>query len=311
MSNPFNKNSRSFIPHSEPQIKNELKKLFDVKNIFQVRHSDSVENLVLVRKKNREIRLCVDFKNLNKASKKDNCVVPPMDQILQLVSRLEMLSLLDGFLGYNQVLVVEEDILKTTFKIKWGKFEYKRMPFSLINARASFQRAMDTYFHALIGKNFVVYLDGITVYSKNKKDHFQHLTQIFERCMKYGISLNPKKRNFTITKDKLLGHIISKEGITIDPKRVKKISQVNLPHNKKVMQLFFGKVNCVRKIILDFAKTVKQLQEMIKKYFVFKWTQVEKDVFDKIKDVIANAPVLHNPNFDEFVGTYTEANSGK
>ena len=99
-----------------------------------------------MRKKSREIRLCVDFINLNRALDKDNYLVPPMEQILQMVSGSELFSLLDGFLGYNQVLVAEEDRLKTTFKTKWGTFSYRRMPFQLINTGATFQRVMDIDF---------------------------------------------------------------------------------------------------------------------------------------------------------------------
>jgi hypothetical protein len=124
----------------------ELRKLLDVKIIFQVRYSAWLENIVPVRKQSGEIRLCVDFRNLNKASKKDNYPVPPMEQLLQTVSSLDILSLLDGFSGYNQVLVLEEDHLKTIFRTKWGTFTYKRMPFGLINAGETFQRAMDMAF---------------------------------------------------------------------------------------------------------------------------------------------------------------------
>ena len=125
-------------PKLEPLIQSEVKKLLDAKIIFKVRHSEWVLNLVPVRKKSGEIRLCVDFKNLNHASDKDNYLVPPMEQILQMVSISELFSLLDGFFGYNQVLVAEEDRLKTTFRTKWGTFSYRRMPFELINAGATF-----------------------------------------------------------------------------------------------------------------------------------------------------------------------------
>ena len=118
-------------PKLETLIQSEVKKLLDAKIIFKVRHSEWVSNLVPVQKKSREIRLCVDFRNLNSASDKDNYLVPPMEQILQMVSGFELFSLLDGFSGYNQVLVVEEDRLKTTFRTKWGTFAYRRFPLDL------------------------------------------------------------------------------------------------------------------------------------------------------------------------------------
>jgi hypothetical protein len=109
------------------------------------------------------------------------------------------------------------------------------MPFGLINARETFQRSMDIDFLGLINKCVVVYLDDVTVYSKNIEDHIQHLTHIFERCRKYGISLNPKKTIFGVKEGKLLGNIISQARIHIDPEQIKTIAQLPLPHNKKAM----------------------------------------------------------------------------
>ena len=125
----------------------------------------------------------------------------------------ELFSLLVGFPGDNQVLVVEEDRLKTTFRTKWGAFAYRRIPFGLINVGATFQRAMDIAFRGMIGHSVVVYLDDVTIFSKKKEEHAFHLKQIFERCQKYGISLNPKKCVFIVTEGKLLGQLISKKGI--------------------------------------------------------------------------------------------------
>ena len=107
----------------------------------------------------------MDFRNLNRALDKDNYPIPPMEQLLQMVSGSELFSLLDGFSGYNQVLLAEEDRLKTTFRTRWGTSAYRRMPFGLINAGATFQRAMDTAFRGLIGRSVVVYLDDITIFS--------------------------------------------------------------------------------------------------------------------------------------------------
>ena len=138
--------------------------------------------MVPVRKKSGEIRLCVDFRNLNRASNQDNYPVPPMEQILQMVLGSELFSLLDAFSGYNQVLVAEEDRLKTTFRTKWGTFSYRRMPFGLINIGDTFQRAMDIDFHDLNGCSAVVYLDDITIFSKKRDKPAFHLKYIFKRC---------------------------------------------------------------------------------------------------------------------------------
>jgi hypothetical protein len=149
---PFQQKLWKYHPSLEPLMCQELKKLLNAKIIFQVRHFAWVENLVPVRKKSGEICLCVDFKNLNSASEKDNYLVPPMEQLLQTVSGSEIFSLLDDFSGYNQVLVSTEDHLKSTFLTKWVTFAYKCMPFGLINVGETFQRAMDVAFQGLINK---------------------------------------------------------------------------------------------------------------------------------------------------------------
>jgi len=148
--NHFKKKLKKIHPKLEPTVKKELNKSLTAKTIFPVWHTQWVSNLVSVRKKNGEIQLCVYFHNLNRASDKDNYLVPPMEQILQQVSSFERLSLLDGFLGYNQVLMSPSDQLKTTLRTPWGTYAYRRMPSGLINVRATFQSALDIPFHGLI-----------------------------------------------------------------------------------------------------------------------------------------------------------------
>jgi len=116
-----------------------------------------------------------------------------MEHILKLVVGSELMSFLDGYSGYNQILVHPDDRLKTTFITKWGTYAYQKMPFGLTNAGATFQRAMDIAFKGLMNTKVVIYLDDITVYSKKHSNHLNDLKQIFECCERYGISLNPKK----------------------------------------------------------------------------------------------------------------------
>eukprot|EP00253_Pinus_taeda_P002984 PITA_02984 len=194
--------------------------------------------MVPVRKKTCEIRFCIDFKNLNKVSLKDNYPLPKMDHILQRVVGASRMSLLNGYSGYNQILVHEDDRDKTAFTTPWGTFHYAKMPFGLKNVGATFQRAMDITFTNEKDVFLVVYLDDLIVFSNSDEEHIYHLNIVFQRCRKYGISLNPKKSLFTMDEGKLLGHIISKKGIRIDPARVEAIQKIDFPHNKKEIQAF-------------------------------------------------------------------------
>ena len=191
--------------------------MVDAGIIAPIRYSSWMSNLVVVRKKNGDIRLCVDFRNLNQLSLKDNYPLPNMEHFLQQVTGEGMMSMLDGFSGYNQVLLKREDQLKTAFTTPWGTFMYLRMPFGLMNVGATFQRAMDFAFRDLIQKIIEIYQDDLTVVSKERKDHLSHLRIVFERCRKYGISLNPKKSIFRIDEGKILGHVASPGGVSIDP----------------------------------------------------------------------------------------------
>lgn len=162
-------------PTLAPKMQKELMKLRDGGIIKPIRDSTWVSNLVPIKKKNGDISLCVDFKNLNIASLKDNYGLPNMEAMLQQVTGCELMSMMDSFSKYNQVLVKENEQFKIAFTIPWGNYVYVRMPFGLINAGATFQRATDVAFHNYINKFMVVYQDDLTAYSKKVEDHCRHL----------------------------------------------------------------------------------------------------------------------------------------
>jgi hypothetical protein len=135
----------------------------------------------------------VDFRNLNRFSLKDNYPLPKMDYILQIVVSEKRISMLDGYSGYNQILVMEEDKKKTTFTTPWDTFMYEMMPFGLMNTEATFQRAMDITFIGEKDRFVVIYLDDITIFSASDEEHLENLKKTFEKCRRYGISLNPQK----------------------------------------------------------------------------------------------------------------------
>lgn len=222
-----------------------------------------------------------------------------MEKNLQSVSRSSLLSSLDGFYRYNQVLVEKEDRFKMTFRTKWGTYAYDKIPSRLINVGETFQQDMDIAFRGLIKKYVVVYLGDIIIYSKKQEDHVLHLKAIFERCQWYRISLNPKKTIFAIEECTLLRFVISLNQIAIDLRRIEAIKVISPPHNKKAMQSFLGKIIFVRRFISDFVEIVKPIQEMIKKDSNFKREKERKEEFDRIKEAIEEAPTLQIPNFDK------------
>jgi len=218
-----------------------------------------------VMKKNGEIWLCVNFHNLHKCSLKDIYPLPKMDHVLQKVVGTTRISMMDGFSGYNQVAMHPDDMEKTVFTTPWGTFMYYKMPFKLINAGSKFQRAMDILFVGEKEKFILIYLDDMMVFSTSDEDHIKHIKQTFIKCRKYGLSLNPKKSHFAMEEGKMLGHIVSKDGVKIDPERVVDIQNIPFPRNKKEVQYFMGKINFLRRFIPNLVETMRLITDMLKK----------------------------------------------
>jgi len=289
---PFRQKLRRINPKLLPSIEKEVNRLYKSGIIVPIRFSDWISNLVPVRKKTGEIHLCIDFRNLNKVSLKDNYPLPKMDHILQRVVGASRMSLLNGYSGYNQILVHEDDRDKTTFTTPWGTFHYAKMPFGLNNAGATFQRAMDMAFANEKDVFLIVYLDDLTVFSKTDEEHLYHLKVVFQKCRKYGISLDPKKSLFAMSEGKLLGHIISKDGIRVDPVRVEAIQQIEQPRNKKEIQSFNGKLNFLRRFIPNLAEHLREIMSMLKKDSQVKWTEEAVKSFNLVKLALSLAPTL-------------------
>ena len=157
---------------------------------------------------------------------------------------------------------------------------------------------MDIAFAKEIHDFLVVYLDDLTPFSKSDQEHLKHLRQIFMTCRKYGISLNPNKSLFGLEEGKLLGHIISKDGIRIDPERIQAILQIPYPRNIKELQAFLGKINFLRRFIPNLDELIRMINNMLKKDAKVKWYLEAKQAFEGIKAALTQAPVLTSPQFD-------------
>jgi hypothetical protein len=296
---------RPINPALEATIRKELEKLLKAGIIFLVNYSEWVSNLVPVQKMIGQNRLCVDFHTLNRASIKDYCPLHNMEMILQQVVGLQLMSLLDDFFGYNKIKVKRIDKYKTTFITRWGTFTYEHMSFGLSNAGVTFQRAMKISFDHLIGKNIQIYLDDLTVYSKTQSDHFGDLKRVLMRCKKFGISLDPSKSIFDITKGKILGHIVSESGINIDSERIAAILNLPAPTSKKEVQAFMGVIKFVRRFVPNFDLMVNPIHNLLKQDHSFSWTDDVRNAFVRIKKEISSAPVLVKPDFEKEFMIYT------
>ena len=253
---PFKQRARTFRPDLLPRIKDEIHRLLEADFIRPCRYAEWVSNIVPVEKKESgKLRVCIDFRNLNRATPKDEYPMPIADTLINNASGNRIISFLDGNAGYNQIFMAEEDASKTAFICPGfiGLFEWVVMTFGLKNAGATYQRAMNLIFHELLGNTVEVYIDDIVVKSAEFSSHIADLRKAFDKMRQYGLKMNPRKCAFGVSAGKFLGFVIHEHGIEIDPDRIKSIRNVGPPTCKVEVQRFLGKVNYLRRFISNLA----------------------------------------------------------
>jgi hypothetical protein len=267
---PVQQKLRPVHPEKLAAIKAEVEKLLKYGFIYPVPLMEWVSNLVPVTKKQGTIRVCVDYRDLNKACPKENYPTPFIDQIIDNYMGSVIFSFMDGFSGYNQIEILPADQHKTAFICPWGTFAYRNIPFGLKNAGATFQRAMSYAFHDI--KHIAEpYLDDLPAHSSNRPDHIGHLRAIFLRCRFYRIRLNPHKCIFAVESGRLLSFIVSKYGIRVDPLKIKAILALHPPTNLTQLQSLQGKENFLRRFICNYAEITKGFMRLLQKNTPFIW----------------------------------------
>nr|AAX95395.1 Reverse transcriptase (RNA-dependent DNA polymerase), putative [Oryza sativa Japonica Group]ABA92966.2 retrotransposon protein, putative, unclassified [Oryza sativa Japonica Group] len=233
-------------------VKAEVKHLYDAGFIRPCRYAEWVSNIVPIIKKNGKVRVCIDFRDLNKATPKDEYPMPVADQLVDAASGHKILSFVDGNAGSNQIFMTEEDIHKTAFRCLGAisLFEWVVMTFSLKSAGATYQRAMNYIYHDLIGWLVEVYIDDVVVKSKEIEDHIANLRKVFERTRKYGLKMNPTKCAFGVSASQFLGFLVHERGIEITQRSVNAIRKIQPPEDKTELQEMIGKINFVRRLYL-------------------------------------------------------------
>uniref|UniRef100_A0A2N9FW52 Integrase catalytic domain-containing protein n=1 Tax=Fagus sylvatica TaxID=28930 RepID=A0A2N9FW52_FAGSY len=190
---PVKQALRRMKPEVILKIKEEVEKQLKAGFLSTVTYSDWVANIVPVPKKDGKVRMCVDYRDLNRASPKDNFPLPHIDTLVDNTATNAVFSFMDGFSGYNQIKMAEEDKSKTAFVTHWGTFVYDVMPFGLKNAGATYQRAMVTLFHDMIHHEIEVYVDDMIAKSRTAQDHLTDLRKLFQRLKKYQLRLKPEQ----------------------------------------------------------------------------------------------------------------------
>lgn len=283
-------------PVKKELLKKEIDKLLN-EGIIEECESPWAAPVVLVPKKDGGVRLCVDYRRLNAVTVSDSYPLPRMDDLLQAAKRTSYMTTLDLRSGYHQVEVHERDRDKTTFVTPFGTFRYLRMPFGLKNAPGTFQRLIDQFRRGLSEVLILAYLDDIIVLSSTFDEHIKDLTLVFDRLKLFKLRVNREKCVFACSSVKYLGHLITPEGISVDPCKTEAISKRPPPRNVKEVQSFLQTASWYRRFINNFAAISRPLSDLTKKKSTWRWNTEQQTSFDTLKRLLVSAPILQQ--YDE------------
>ena len=249
-------------------------------------------------------RMVIDYRRLNDQMIEDKYPIPNIADILDKLGKCQYFSSIDLASGYHQVEMHPDDIPKTAFSTEQGHYEFKRMPFGLKNAPATFQRLMDNILKGLLEDTCLVYLDDIIVYSTSLQEHVEKLQKVFDRLNEANFKVKLEKCEFLRKEIKYLGHVITNEGVKPNPDKVDAIKRYPLPKTRKEIKSFLGLLGYYRKFIRNFADVTKPLTKRLKKGVTITVDQEYEEAFEKCKNLLINEPVLQYPDFTkEFVIT--------
>nr|KYP75603.1 Transposon Ty3-G Gag-Pol polyprotein [Cajanus cajan] len=292
---PVKQKLRRIKPEWSLKIKEEVQKQLDVGFLVVSQYPEWLANIVPILKKNGKMRVCVDYRDLNRPSPKDDFPLPHINVLVDNTSTNTVFSFMDGYSGYNQIKMAIEDQEKTSFITPWGTFCYRVMPFGLRNVGATYQRAMVTLFHDMIHKEVEVYVDDMIDKLKDENDHLIHLRKLFNRLRKYKLKLNPTKCTFGVRSGKLLGFIVSEKGIEVDLDKVRAIIEMSPPRTEKEVRGFLGRMNYIARFISQWTDTCAPIFKLLRKSQPVEWNEECQIAFDKIKQCLINPPILVPP----------------
>lgn len=223
-----------------------------------------------IKKKNGQIRCCVDFKILNQSYPKDKFPLPNMDLLIDFIDGHAMFYFMDGFNGHNQIRMAPWDVKKTAFRIPIRNFYYMVMPFELKNTGATYQRTMIAIFHDMMHCEMEDYVDDIVIKLRKHEDHVRVLRKVFKLCRLFKLRMTPLKCAFGVFARKFLGFLVHSRGIDVDPVKATAIVTMKLPSTVKKLKSFLGKSH-IRKFIPNLALITSAFVKLLKKGKSFEW----------------------------------------
>ncbi|GJU28612.1 putative reverse transcriptase domain-containing protein [Tanacetum coccineum] len=286
-------------PSEMKELSEQLQELSD-KGFIRPSSSPWGAPVLFVKKKDGSFRMCIDYRELNKLTVKNRYPLPRIDDLFDQLQGSSIYSKIDLRSGYHQLRVREQDIPKTAFRTRYGHYEFQVMPFGLTNAPAVFMDLMNRVCKPYLDKFVIVFIDDILIYSKDEKEHEEHLKAILELLKKEKLYAKFSKCEFWIPKVQFLGHVIDSRGIHVDPAKIESIKDWASPKTPTEIRQFLGLAGYYRRFIEGFSKIAKSMTKLTQKGIKFDWGEKEENAFQLIKQKLCNAPILALPEGSEY-----------
>ncbi|XGW28157.1 hypothetical protein V3C99_008173, partial [Haemonchus contortus] len=279
------------------EFKGMLKELLD-RGIIEASESEWASPVVLVKKKDGSLRLCIDYRELNKNTKQDAYPLPRIDMILHSLKGRKYFSTLDMASGYWQIPMSEDAKAKSAFVTSEGLFQFRVLPFGLCTSPARFQRLMDSVLGNMIGNDVFVYIDDVLIATETKEQHMKVLRAVLEAMKRANLKLKPQKCMLLGRKVAFLGHEVDIEGVHADPAKIEKIQNYPRPTCLAEMRTFLGLCGYYRKFVLGFSSIARPLFELTNNKAPWRWHKSEEEAFEQLKASLMRPPVLAQPDIE-------------
>lgn len=283
-------------PLEMAQVDKDVKEML-AKGYIEPSRSPYGAPILFVQKKDGTLRMVIDYRALNKLTVKNRYPLPRIDDLLGNLQGASIFSSLDLMSGYHQIQISDEDVPKTAFRTAMGLFQWRLLSFGLTNAPATFQAVMNNVFGHLLGRSVLVYLDDILIFSKTPEEHLQHLREVLQILRDANLYAKLSKCTFGTHELEFLGHIISKDGLKVDPKKTAAVTSWPVPKDVSHVRSFLGLANYFEKFIRNYAMMVTPLTDLTRKDRAWLWTPECQKAFEAVKAALSTAPVLSLPDF--------------
>jgi hypothetical protein len=303
---PISKRPFQMSPNELTEMKIQLQELLD-EGYIQPSFSPWGCPTLFVKKKDKTTQLCVDYRPLDAVIIKNRYPLPCINLLFGQLVGAKLFSKIDLRLGYNQIKIHEQDILKTAFSTRYGLYDYLVMSFGLTNAPTHFMYLMNFVFMAELDKFVVVFIDDILIYSKNVEEDEGHLCIVLQQLRDHQLYAKFRKCVFFLSEVSFIGHVISAEGISIDPGKVQDVLDWRPPNSVHQIHSFLGLAGYYRRFIPNFSKISKPITDLLKKGEKFVWNAGCDKAFQTLMKLLTTSPVLAQSDIMKSFDVYCDA----